>query len=91
MHCRVLAYSQYVQGLKLQEEEPGCEQCTQNRLLLEKLWQVACTAGCHHFSCSCTHAALQARTIFKLHGGSGCANTDSESAQSLHRGHVRIS
>ena len=40
--CRVLEYSRYVQGLKVQEGEPGCEQCTSNRLLLEKLWQVRC-------------------------------------------------
>ena len=40
---RVLKYAKYVDSLKLAEEEPGCEQCTDNRLLLEHAWQVVST------------------------------------------------
>lgn len=38
--CRVLQYARYVDGLKVAESEPGCEQCEDNRLILEKAWQV---------------------------------------------------
>ena len=33
-------YAKFVEGLKDAEEAPGCEHCTDNRLLLEHAWQV---------------------------------------------------
>lgn len=33
-------YAKFVEGLKDAEEGPGCEHCTDNRLLLEHAWQV---------------------------------------------------
>lgn len=33
-------YAKFVEGLKDAEEAPGCEHCTDNRLLLERAWQV---------------------------------------------------
>ncbi len=33
-------YAKFVEGLKEAEEAPGCEHCTDNRLLLERAWQV---------------------------------------------------
>ena len=36
----MLQYAKYVDGLKVAESEPGCEQCEDNRLMLEKAWQV---------------------------------------------------
>ncbi|KAK9796250.1 hypothetical protein WJX73_002715 [Symbiochloris irregularis] len=38
----VLQYARYVDGL-CGESEPGCEQCADNRLLLEQAWQVVST------------------------------------------------
>ena len=39
--CSVYAYTRYIKGLEAQEEEPGCEQCTANRLQLEQVWQAS--------------------------------------------------
>lgn len=38
--CRVVQYARYVDTLENAEAEPGCEQCSDNRLLLERAWQV---------------------------------------------------
>lgn len=38
--CRIVHYAKFVEGLKDTEEGPGCEHCTDNRLLLEHAWQV---------------------------------------------------
>ena len=38
--CRIVHYAKFVEGLKDAEEAPGCEHCTDNRLLLEHAWQV---------------------------------------------------
>ncbi|KAL3145262.1 hypothetical protein ABBQ32_001001 [Trebouxia sp. C0010 RCD-2024] len=37
---RIVHYAKFVEGLKDPEEAPGCEHCTDNRLLLEHAWQV---------------------------------------------------
>lgn len=37
---RIIHYAKFVEGLKDAEEAPGCEHCTDNRLLLEHAWQV---------------------------------------------------
>lgn len=37
---RIVHYAKFVEGLKDAEEAPGCEHCTDNRLLLEHAWQV---------------------------------------------------
>ena len=33
-------YARYLERLEDTENAPGCEQCTNNRLLLERVWQV---------------------------------------------------
>jgi len=38
--CRIVHYAKFVDSLKDTEEGPGCEHCTDNRLLLEHAWQV---------------------------------------------------
>jgi len=38
--CRIVHYAKFVESLKDTEEGPGCEHCTDNRLLLERAWQV---------------------------------------------------
>ncbi len=38
--CRVMDYARYLETLEDTESAPGCEQCTNNRLLLERVWQV---------------------------------------------------
>ena len=35
-------YARYLETLEDTENAPGCEQCTNNRLLLERVWQVRC-------------------------------------------------
>lgn len=37
---RIVQYAKFVEGLKDAEEAPGCEHCTDNRLLIEHAWQV---------------------------------------------------
>ena len=37
---RIVHYAKFVESLKDTEEGPGCEHCTDNRLLLEHAWQV---------------------------------------------------
>jgi hypothetical protein len=39
--CRLQQYAEYVEGLHATgiEEQPGCDSCTANRLMLEKAWQ----------------------------------------------------
>ena len=37
---RIVHYAKFVEGLKDVEESPGCEHCTDNRLLVERAWQV---------------------------------------------------
>ena len=39
--CRLQQYAKYVEGLDASglEDQPGCETCTANRLMLEKAWQ----------------------------------------------------
>ncbi|KAK9805537.1 hypothetical protein WJX72_003921 [[Myrmecia] bisecta] len=37
---RIAEYSNYVESVCTAEEAPGCEQCTDHRLLLEQAWQV---------------------------------------------------
>lgn len=40
MLYRIVHYARFVEGLKDAEEAPGCEHCTDNRLLIEHAWQV---------------------------------------------------
>lgn len=37
---RIVHYAKFVESLKDAEEAPGCEHCSDNRLLLEHAWQV---------------------------------------------------
>ena len=36
----MMDYARYLETLEDTENAPGCEQCTNNRLLLERVWQV---------------------------------------------------
>lgn len=36
---RIVEYAKYVERVQDLEEEPGCEQCSRNRELVEKAWQ----------------------------------------------------
>lgn len=38
--AKVMDYARYLETLEDTESAPGCEQCTNNRLLLERVWQV---------------------------------------------------
>lgn len=40
VYGRIVQYAKFVEGLKDAEEAPGCEHCTDNRLLIEHAWQV---------------------------------------------------
>lgn len=43
--CRLAAYSSYVKGQLPREQEPGCELCRSNRLMLEGTWEVGSSAA----------------------------------------------
>ena len=38
--CRVVQYAKYLDQIRDGEEGPDCQQCTDNRLILERTWQV---------------------------------------------------
>lgn len=75
---RIVHYAKFVESLKDTEEGPGCEHCTDNRLLLEHAWQVVANefydpAG--HFSQA--KWADQLLTTFKAAKG-GCLHSRHE-------------
>ena len=42
--CRVIKYAKFVEAQHEREEAPGCEMCANNRVTLEKAWQVRLVA-----------------------------------------------
>eukprot|EP00884_Botryococcus_braunii_P009004 jgi/Botrbrau1/18104/Bobra.0813s0001.2 len=78
----ILEYAKYVERVQDLEEEPGCEQCTRNRELLEKGWQtVANEYYDPHSSFSQTQWAQQ--LLKTLQGAGGTLRTKREAYAAL--------